>query len=132
MTRLPLTILLLGAGLAACGGPESPDHPYSKTPGERVADDATRMRRDFRDAVQRRLDQLDVKLDELRAKARDADEATRAKLDKLADDLKQKKSEAADDLRKLSDDVSDQWDVLKRKIENSLDDLERRVKDALS
>lgn len=127
MKLIATTLFLTVLALAGCGeraAPRGPEPP--------VVQDIEKLRRDFQHASQRRIDDVGVQIEKLRAKAKAAEGDARVRLEKLGDDLAQRRDAVAADLRSFGDKAADKWDDFKLKFTRTLDDLERAVRDALA
>ena len=120
------SLVVVALGLAACDEPRTPADPAVPP-----SSDVAKMRRDFQDGAQRRIDQLGVEIEKLRVKAKNAQADARPRLEKLGDDLEVRRKQLAADLRELGGKIETKWDEFKAKMEIALSDLERAVKDAL-
>ena len=74
-----------------------------------------------------RLEQLDAKVAELKAKAAKTGEATKAEIDKKAADLTAKQQEFRQRLQELKEAGTGKWDSLKAKAEKAQHNLEEAV-----
>ena len=70
-----------------------------------------------------RLEQLDVQMAELRAKARKAGAASKAELVRQLKALSASQKEARQQLAQLKASHTEQWEALKAKAENTWDEL---------
>ena len=105
--------------------------PPAPTTPQTAEDELRAAHREFQDAVAKRLADLETKYGELRAKAAAATADERERLQKLVDDVGAKKDDVAAEFRRLREASADKWDEVRDKLERGLADLERRAAEAL-
>jgi uncharacterized phage infection (PIP) family protein YhgE len=74
-----------------------------------------------------RLEQLDVKVTELKAKAAKAGEEAKVEIDKRVTELTAKQQEARQKLQELKEASAEKWESLKGHAEKARDSLEEGV-----
>lgn len=145
MTRaLVLVASLAALGLAAgCGrkSDRATGSDYSTRPADgelpgtesapASSDVTIRVHSDFQDSVQRRFDEIDRKLDELRVKVDAAAADQRDDLRRLEDDFVVQREKLKAELRDLRATASEKWDEARDRLDSSLSEFERKVSDAL-
>ena len=120
--HLATCLALSALVLAGCGERSaSPDRGTIITDSERL---------ELQERVERRFEEMDRKLDELRRRASDATETARSRLSQLADELSRKKDDAARALRELRAAAAEQWRKLGKALEKAVDDLESAIRNA--
>ena len=109
-------LLVLAGGLAGCSGDTGSNS--GRTPA-----DVKGQREEYRRQAQADLNKLDEQLASWRAKAKAAANPARADMEKVLDELKQKREEASRRLDELKDEHRDDWDKVKRDADKAFNDF---------
>jgi transketolase len=86
----------------------------------------------YEQKVEARLERWQAQIQELKARAKEADADTRAEIAKQLKHLDEHSDEALEKLRDLRDSSGDAWKDVKGGLENSWDSLEKALKAARS
>ena len=78
--------------------------------------------------MNKRLNELDAKYDELKGRVAKADEQGKKDLQKKRDDAKVKRDTAAKRLDELKDASYDRWEIVKDGVGSAFDDLKKAFK----
>lgn len=98
-----------------------------------VDKDQWRKDRDaFVNQAQKRLDDMDRQLNDLKSREARADGATRTRIQQAIHDLNQKQQAAREELRELGRSAQDGWAAAKTKLGQALDDLKNGIDRAAS
>ena len=124
---LSVTLLILGCT------PSSPDSKVKMDDAKKkigdaadaTAEAAKAKRDDYVRDMNKRLGELDVKYDELKARATNADEQGKRDLQKKLDQAKVKRDVAAKKLDELKEASHDRWEKVKDGVGNAFDDLKK-------
>jgi hypothetical protein len=81
----------------------------------------------FRQDLQARLEQLDLKIGQLEDRARQAKEEARPKMDAVVKELREKRQRAADKLRDVTNATDESWERFKVDAKAAVDDLGETV-----
>lgn len=84
---------------------------------------AATQRQEHEKAAEKRLKELNKKMDELAAEAKKATGETRAEMNRLYEDFKKKQENAGKALDELRKSTNETWDKTKVKMDKSLEDL---------
>jgi hypothetical protein len=82
--------------------------------------------------VSDQLDDLDKKLNELKAKASSYTDTVKADYEKIVDELQRKKKEAEAHLERLKTASNESWKELKKGTEKTIDSMNKTIKKALA
>ena len=86
---------------------------------------AKAKRDDYAREMHKRLDELDMKYDELKARVAKADEQGKKGLQKKLDEAKVKRDAAAKKLDELKEASHDRWEKIKDGVGHAFDDLKK-------
>jgi hypothetical protein len=124
---ISVTLLVLGCN------PSSPDSKAKVDDAKKKIGDAAdasaeaakAKRDDYVRDMNKRLSELDVKYDALKARAVKADEKGKKDLQKKLDEAKVKRDVAAKKLDELKETSHDRWEKVKDGVGNAFDDLKK-------
>lgn len=134
MRSIGFFLLSLSAGVLLLGCISSPPDTKAKMDDAKKkigeASDATveaakAKRDDYAREMQKRLDAMDAKYDELKASVAKADEKAKKSLQTKLDDAKVKRDVAAKKLNELKEASYDRWEKVKDGVGNAFDDLKK-------
>ncbi len=86
----------------------------------------------YEEKFKAQLDELNAKIDVLKAKAKQAEGSVKADYHETIEDLQNKRSEAKNKLQELSAASDDAWEDLKQGVESSASTFADAVKSAVS
>ncbi len=89
------------------------------------------QREDFRRDMETALAKLEVRVDELQAKAASATADAKQGIQKLIDDAKKGTAELRSKLAEVGSSTKEGWNDFTRKFDETMSDLGRRIEDAL-
>ena len=84
---------------------------------------AATQRQEHEKAAEKKLKDLNKKMDELAADAKKATGETRAEMNRLYEEFKKKQENASKELEELRKSTNETWDKTKVKMDKSLEDL---------
>jgi Skp family chaperone for outer membrane proteins len=127
IVAISLALLVLGCV------PSSPDTKAKMDDAKKKISDAAdataeaakAKRDDYAREMQKRLDELNVKYEELKGRAAKADDQARKDLEKRLEEAKVKRDAAASKLDELKEAGADRWEKVKEGVGNALDDLKK-------
>jgi phage-related minor tail protein len=124
---MSVTLLVLGCTPSSPDSKAKVDDAKKKlsAAADATAEAAKAKRDDYVRDMNKRLSELDVKYDELKARAAKADEQGKKDLQKKLDQAKVKRDAAAKKLDELKEAGHDRWEKVKDGVGNAFDDLKR-------
>ena len=140
MNRLPVLVLLgLSVTLSACEkkeqlpqptiGSESTRKPAAGS-GATMTEQAHQKRKAFVEEMQREMDALNVKLGELKSKARTLTGEAKVKIDRQIQNLEQEQKAAARKFDALKTATGEKWTEMKAGVVDAVDRLKQSVRKA--
>ena len=124
---LSFTLLVLGCTPSSTDSKAKVDDAKKKIndAADATAEAAKAKRDDYVRDMNKRLSELDVKYDQLKARSAKADEQGKKDLQKKLDQAKVKRDEAAKKLDELKEASYDRWEKVKDGVGNAFDDLKK-------
>lgn len=111
------------------GGDGSTDLKLTVTEDKDVTAKAAKEKRDaYAREMQKQLDDLDTKYEDLKGRAAKAEGQAKKDLDKQLDEAKVKRDAAAKKLDELKEAAPDRWEKVKDGVKNAFDDLKKVFK----
>lgn len=131
--------------LTACSNPKQPEvrltnptqpsaekvQQKAKETVETAGDYAASKKQDYQSKIQSQLREFENRIDNLKAKSGDANEAVQAKINEQIQALQSKQNEIANQLNDLKRSGGNAWDELTNGIDTAMKDLQRSYEQAL-
>jgi len=96
---------------------------FSSASARAEAPSAATQRQEHEKAAEKKLKELNQKMDELAAEVRKAEGKTRDELNRLYEEFKKKQGNARKELEELRKSTNETWDKTKVKMDKALEDL---------
>ncbi len=127
---LSAALLVLGCGTNTSSTPDTNSKMANAKEKIRDATEATTeaakaMRDEYAREMSKRLDELNLKYEELKGRTALAEDQTRKDLEKKLEEAKVKRDAAAKKLDDLKEAGADRWEKVKEGVGNALDDLKK-------
>ena len=131
---LVLSIALPGLGCGMNSSSTTPSDPKINDAREKISDaekataEAAEAKRDeYAREIHKRLDELDVKYEELKDRAAQAEGPAKQDLEQKLEEANVKRDAAAKKLTELDEASHDRWEKVKDSVENAFEDLKKGV-----
>jgi hypothetical protein len=96
---------------------------FSSALARAEAPSAATQRQEHEKAAEKKLKELNKKMDELAAESKKAEGKTKAEINRLYEEFKTKQGAASKELEELRKSTNETWDKTKVKMDKALDDL---------
>ncbi|UCD56671.1 MAG: hypothetical protein JSV16_12690 [Candidatus Hydrogenedentota bacterium] len=148
MKTLKLVMVIASASLlvpwflTACGKQAEPPKEEAEVSAEDVKKESLealetakaytlQQKQEYQNKIEAKLDEVDAQIDELKARAEQAKDETKAKLYKQIEELQKKQEAAREKLEELKTASEQAWEKLKSEMDAAVEDLENFIKDLI-